>query len=302
MLHKEITWKFTLADVGKFLVVSPVAVIAVYCLLLLPWEAEGASGWVQAFGSVIAIVAAGFFPIWHSSVMQKERETRLLELMRVLADEGLESMWLLSNTFVLPEHEVSNMRAYLEHHRQRDWEPLLASLGQVPVAEIPPAKASEFGKMLNAVQFGANVASLLPKWIEEGSSHPGVLETFRAKRALLSLIRAGLPVPHGVKDEIVDAQARGQGHERFIPPYTIAGFKVYRRYYWYHVREGDFPRKVMIQVVPPHSGGDHPWTIIHGAPRAGWPDIYRAEDSVREVVGEYIDACLDEANQVDDLP
>jgi len=288
MLKKEFHLRFTLADVGKLLAFSPVIVVIVYAIICLPWASEDAPGWVQAIGSIVAIIAAGCFPIWHSSLDHMRQQRSRLELMRVLADDSAQALFLLTNCFVMPEHEVAWMRQYLQNHRDRDWPHLLDGLAQVPVAEIPPQRASDLARIRDAVQFGASVAAMIPEWIDAESSHPEVLATLRSQRDLLMLIRSTLPIPAGVKDEPVDAQLRGQSHENFLNSYTLSGARVYRRYYNYGLKDGEVPRKVQVQIVMPY-GHHHPSTFVLEAPDPGWEDIYEAEREVRKQANKYLD-------------
>lgn len=265
---------------------------ATYILMLAVNAGDAGANWVQAIGSIIAIVAAGYFPIWHSKVERKNHQQRLLELMRVLSDDSAEALWLLSNSFVMPEFEVEWMRQYLQNHRDRDWEPLLNGLSQVPVAEIPPERVSELGRIRDAVQFGASVATMLPKWIDEGSSHPKVLETLRAKRDLLMLIRGGLPSPSGVVERQVDAQQRGQRHEQFVGADSISDFSVYKRFHYYRCEPGQVPDCVQVQIVAPY-GDSHPTTFVIEAPEGGWIDIYHAQREIRARAQDCIDQIIE---------
>lgn len=260
------------------------------------WSVSGewgnAADWIQAIGSILAIVAAGYFPVRHSELMQAKRQQELLQLMRVLADESCEALWLLSNSFVMPEHEESMMRAYLQNHRERDWETLLATISQVPVAQVPPERATDLGRMREAVSFGARVAASLPEWIKNGSSHPGLLVTLRAKRDLLGLIRTGLPVIEGKAYELmVDAQARGQRHEHFLEPISRHEFKAYRRYFMYRIQPGGVPQKAQVQIVYPFDS-EHPATFNVAAPPEGWGTMYQAEAAVRKKALDAIDSII----------
>lgn len=58
MLDKEFHIRFTLADVGKLLCFSPVVVVLAYVVICLPWNSVNAPAWVQAIGSIAAIVVA----------------------------------------------------------------------------------------------------------------------------------------------------------------------------------------------------------------------------------------------------
>jgi hypothetical protein len=274
-----------------------------FCLGSLYWTllvvlsyfgvASKAADWTQAIGSVLAILAAGYFPIRHFELANKARQQSLLELIRVQTDQAAESIWLLTNCFVSPEHELARMREYCRDHRASDFEPLTSGLGQIPVAEIPPQRVHELGKIRNAVQLAASVAALLPKWIEEGSSRPDMLVALRGRRDLLCLLRARLPLPEGITDGKVDAQIRGEGHELFYEPFSIQGFKVFRRYFWYHVPADQFPCKAQVQLVP-RFGDTHPITFYAESPSPrGWADIYNAERDVYAAAKNQIDARIE---------
>ncbi|WP_395503074.1 hypothetical protein [Ectopseudomonas mendocina] len=75
MLDKEFHIRFTLADVGKALCFSPILVVLVYVLICLPWESSNAAAWVQAIGSVLAIVVAVVVALYsHEKELQRRRE------------------------------------------------------------------------------------------------------------------------------------------------------------------------------------------------------------------------------------
>lgn len=74
MLDKEFHIRFTLSDVGKAICFSPVIVVLVYVLICLPWDSENAAGWVQAVGSIVAILAAIYIASHQHRLDQARRE------------------------------------------------------------------------------------------------------------------------------------------------------------------------------------------------------------------------------------
>lgn len=56
MLDKEFHIRFTLVGVAKILLFSPFVIAPVCLLVLLPWGSSSAPAWVQAIGSVMAII------------------------------------------------------------------------------------------------------------------------------------------------------------------------------------------------------------------------------------------------------
>lgn len=75
MLDKEFHIRFTLSDVGKALCFSPVVVVLLYLLICLPWGSNNAAAWVQAVGSVLAILVAIY--ISHQERLRLEKERKL---------------------------------------------------------------------------------------------------------------------------------------------------------------------------------------------------------------------------------
>lgn len=69
MLGREFHIRFTLSDLGKALCFSPVLIVLIYLLICLPWSSANAPAWVQALGSVGAILIA-----WFIGQQQLERE------------------------------------------------------------------------------------------------------------------------------------------------------------------------------------------------------------------------------------
>lgn len=70
MFNRKFVIRFTLSDILKGIVCSPVLIIIVAGIICLPWESANAPAWVQAIGSVLAIVVA----VW---VAQHQAESHL---------------------------------------------------------------------------------------------------------------------------------------------------------------------------------------------------------------------------------
>lgn len=241
--------------------VTAVSLVVILFLLFKPNSGELAS-WVQAVGSILAIVAAAYIPFWHAKVASARRLQTLLGIMGVIADDSMESLWTLTNVFYQPEKEESNMFAYQGFHKGRDWQKLLNQLDQIPLAELSPAAARSLSILKDSVSFGAYVASLIPKWIERGGhSQSDVVQVLRGKRDLLGLIRQDLPrvlgsvVPH--------AQTVGSNAELKRPPLepiSIDDAKIYRRYVW-PSDNSSLPEYVYIHGIYPYVHDFGPYTI-----------------------------------------
>lgn len=218
-------------------VITIASVILVFYLVAKPNSAEMAS-WVQAIGSIVAIVVAAYLPIWHAKVALKRRQESLAETLRVISEDAVESLCLLANIFYSPEHEGSQMASYQNFHRGREWDSLVDQLGQIPVAELSPTAARDLSYLKDAVDFGSYVASLIPKWIDKyrGHSEPDVIRVLRAKRDIACLTRSRLPVPQGmVLPCMTHSQNSGNRAEMDRPPLEPIIFsegEIYRRYVW----------------------------------------------------------------------
>lgn len=239
---------------------------AVWCLALLylAWltirvydlKSSDIASWVQAFGSVAAIVFAAYLPIWHGRVSLKQRQDSLAGIMRVVSDDAVESLCLLSNTFLCPKKERGQMARYEVFHRGRDWVALIDQLAQIPVAELSPTAARDLSYLKDAVSFGAFVASKVPAWIKDGGhSRPDIVRVLRAKRDLVGLIRSRLPVPQGVKSpDLTHAQLASQVYEMRRPqlePIVIEDAEIYRRYVW-RDELSSMPEYVYVQGIYPY--------------------------------------------------
>ena len=237
----------------------------IFYIVAKPNSAELAS-WVQALGSVVAIVFAAYLPIWHSKVSLKRRQDSLAEIMRVLSDEAVESLYLLSNVFYRPDRESTQMASYQKFHRGRDWASQIDQLAQIPVAELSPLAARDLSYLKDAVSFGAYVASLIPSWIEKnrGYSHPDVVRVLRAKRDIAALVRSRLPAPLGLKlPDMTQSQRIGILAELKRPPsepVIVEDGEIYRRYVW--ASDSDLvPEYAYIYGAYTYVDGFGPWIV-----------------------------------------
>lgn len=282
MLDREFRIRFTLADVIKTFLVSPVFVVLVYGLLCLPWDSPRASAWVQAFGSIAAIVAAGYFPIRHYEVMSRKRQTAMLQLLRVLAGQAAEAIWLLTNTTLDPEREVTQMREYLRCRRDLDFAPLMASLSQISVTDLPPERVRDLGVIRDAVQFSSDVAGSLSDWINAGSSHPEVLIVLRGKRDQVDIVSGRLPA---IDNKEIQPRTAGQEKEKDFPqpsePLMVMGYKVYYRFsYEAPLKEG-FPQRAQLQIMYPADAKHPDVREVTANPKNGWADSIQAREGLR---------------------
>lgn len=244
------------------------------------WLPNEAASWAQAVGAGVAVVTAAFIPMWHAKVATRERQKNLLGVMRVLADEALEKIWILSNSFIRIETASKMMREYLANHRDDDWPGLLDAINKIPIADLPPDKAIIFGQLHDAVLFAKKITGELPKWAGRGHAQPDMLVTLRAKRDLLSLARSRLPQVAGVSVAgKVDAQIRGEPLELkrpFAEPIIISGVKVFRYFMW-DDDEATIPSGAIVQCLFPYRDFECDPEYF---PNNGWESLSDANDQI----------------------
>ncbi|BAO62864.1 hypothetical protein PPC_3517 [Pseudomonas protegens Cab57] len=211
------------------------------------------ASWVQAFGSIAAIIVAAYFPILHARKALEARQQSLAEILGVLADDAVESLHLLAGAFYCPVREKREMMKYETFHRNRDWQALIDQLSQIPVAELTPSLAKDLSYLKDAVGFGALVASKIPEWMKAGGhSQPDVIRVLRAKRDFVGLIRTRLPSVGG--KPLTQGQMRSKAFETNKPPIEPLAFddaEIYRRYYWKDFRDS-IPNRVYIHGIYPY--------------------------------------------------
>lgn len=229
-----------------------VLVFAGVWLIMLAVEA-GATGaaWVQAIGSILALIAAGLLPVAHQRMNDKRRgEERLLALSH-LVDEALYEIWILSSCFTSPKQEFQQMSHYVRFGRPNNWPSITAGLNEIKLSELPPPRAADLIKIRGAVAYAAYVSSQVTAWLAEGHANPEVIAVLRSKRDLLALMRCALPlpVPEHEKERraAIFAAELAQGGS---DPTNVGGLRFYTRFERSKIEE--VPRAVYIQPVFPN--------------------------------------------------
>jgi hypothetical protein len=109
MLPDEVKVNFTIRP--KLLLVSPLAALALFGLLCLPWGAESAPAWVQAVGSVAAILAAWIIPHRHELAKEKRQKDAIITGIGAL---GTRQAMLF--------HKLERLMSCAPAHHECDWD------------------------------------------------------------------------------------------------------------------------------------------------------------------------------------
>jgi hypothetical protein len=86
------------------------------------------AAWVQAVGSVLAIVGAAFMPIWHEEIKERRQRQKWLSALAAMAYEVHD---LAKGNYETVRHEGNRMYAATEGV-STEYEPLLLALADFP--------------------------------------------------------------------------------------------------------------------------------------------------------------------------
>lgn len=252
-----------------------------YVLMLAVHAGEAGAAWVQAIGSIMALIGAIYLPIVHGDHVVKKRQQNVLCQMRLLAEDCYENLWKLTNCFLLAEKESQIIDAYLAYGKANEWDAIVTALNQIAIHDVPPDHLQTLTIMRTAAAHAVFVCGCLRAWKTDGSN-PEVVELLRSRRDKLGIKKSSLPWSEGVTGAIDnESQKRGIEYERERPPLNpmyMHGVKVYRQYIG--INRGS-PEAVRVQIVFPY-GEDGLITFVldrEGCP--GWQTLDEAEDAVR---------------------
>ena len=85
MIDKEFVIRFTLSDLGKGIIFSPILIILIASLMCLPWGNTNAPAWVQAIGSVLAIIVAVWVAQLQASGQKRTIQAQNIEFAKKLS-------------------------------------------------------------------------------------------------------------------------------------------------------------------------------------------------------------------------
>nr|WP_256834516.1 hypothetical protein [Pseudomonas oleovorans] len=228
---------------------------ATYFVMLAVNAGEVGAAWVQAVGSILALVGAIYLPIIHSKQLEKQREEQSLGQLRVLVEDCYEKLWALTNCFIFPEKERRQMTLYLHYGRTAEWAHLEMAVNQYPLELVPADHLSTLVVLRQAVSQALSISNQLPKW-KEDASNPEVIDTLKGRRDLLSLKKASLPWPKGLREQQDRYhQDRGARLEKGVNQPAMRerfGYKVYIR--WPVPDPDGCTSSAYYVIIPPDNG------------------------------------------------
>lgn len=136
-----------------------------------------AAAWVQAFGSMIAIVAAGAFPLWHEAVRSKSEARRLGQLLAAASYDHLMLIFLLYWALdkSIEDFGERSIKLYVDNGHHLKWGINVESLKAFPRTQL---NAHQF-KSLNALLVGAEYAKAMSDNIDAWEFGYGAIQPLR---------------------------------------------------------------------------------------------------------------------------
>lgn len=142
-----------------------------------------AADWVQAIGSIVAIIAAGTFPLMHERVKEyragKRARTILLLLLYNQKIEIEKLINVLSDAVVT---QGETIECYQKDSSALTWAPHMEALRAISMADLDPEHVDMLGQMKVAAAYVQVVIGQLKEWdgfSDEAKTVINCLELFR---------------------------------------------------------------------------------------------------------------------------
>lgn len=169
MLEREIVLRFTLASVVRVLCLSPAVVILFWLLLYLPWGSANAPAWVQAVGSIAAIIAAWLIPYKHEQMRARKQKEDLLASVGWLALRVKNSFDSMAN--VIGRSESYARDRWLFTSQPKSWVIHRDAAREFPLMGFTSDEIALLLSLRAVTEFGVSCAETLRTWDFDDSPH-----------------------------------------------------------------------------------------------------------------------------------
>lgn len=174
MLKKEITISFSWLSVMKASFFSPTVVIPVWLLFYLPWDSPNAPAWVQAVGSIAAIIAAWLIPYQHEQIRIKKQKEDLLASVAWLALRVKNSFDHMMDVILRSEPKARDRWLFLSS--PTDWAIHRDAAREFPLTGFTSDEISWLLALRSITEFGLMCAESLSVW--DFDNTPNLAEDF----------------------------------------------------------------------------------------------------------------------------
>lgn len=162
MLDKEFQARFTLMDIGKLLFVSPLVGIPIYWVIGLPWGSSNAPAWVQAIGSITAIIAAWLIPYQHELRRATKEKVDLYHSVGWLAFQASNSLDHMHQ--VIESSDPDEVDRWRFFGQPSNWKVKYDVISALPISGFTGSDVAYLISLKHAVNFGLECAEILNGW------------------------------------------------------------------------------------------------------------------------------------------
>lgn len=174
MLKREIVISFKWLSIVKVLFFSPVVVISAWLIFFLPWSSPNAPAWVQAIGSVAAIIAAWLIPYQHEQIRLKKQKEDLLASVAWLALRVKNSFDHMTD--VIHRSEPKARERWLIFSQPTDWAIHRDAAREFPLTGFTRDEISWLLALRSVTEFGLMCAESLSVW--DFDENPNLADDF----------------------------------------------------------------------------------------------------------------------------
>lgn len=166
-----------------------------YVVMLAVNAGEVGAAWVQAIGSILALVGAAVLPVFHARVSAKQAERESIQLLSTFAHHAFDMLSLLNRVFEDESKWYERATSYLDSASDKEWNPLLLALTQMPLERFTAANALNLMVVRDVVHLAAEVAGTLVEWKVRGYVNKRLTEPLEGKIDVLAMVLQELPPP-----------------------------------------------------------------------------------------------------------
>ncbi|WP_141099336.1 hypothetical protein [Pseudomonas nitroreducens] len=123
-------------------------------------------GWVQAIGSIVAVIGAGAFPYFHESHRERRQQARTRRLLHMLAqrqESELLKLWKVVHDSV-HDFGAESIGPYLEKREQLRWPSHVAALDSITISDLDPFCVMALGDLKVGAAFAVLICDRLNDW------------------------------------------------------------------------------------------------------------------------------------------
>jgi hypothetical protein len=181
----RLTWVILLCVPVVWLIMSASAKSAV----LSSSGSVAAAAWIQAIGSILAIVGAGLFPYFHEAKKDRDRSDRLRRVMLLLANNQKEQLRLLHSTLfnAVEDFGENSINPYIANRWHMKWPAHMEALRSIPMGDLSPDEVYMLNEMKVGADFAWSVCSQLDGWDVIGDREREIIQQLKHASVMASL-------------------------------------------------------------------------------------------------------------------